>query len=158
MAIFVPFPKGIQRITIDDCGKRKNKQKTTSKTKSSRIKFYDCKSYFKNVKSALPEKYKKYSKENLELLFQRIEQANPSINLYRTIEKENLEKDVNVCIWIVEELKRGNIEEEELEQVKKYLIKYLRKYLRSGINLPNFYLNFPSYSNDQLVKDTVDKM
>jgi hypothetical protein len=61
--------------------------------------------------------------------------------------------DFQNCIWIVEEIKKGNIREEDLDEVRKYLGKYFKR----GLPLPNFYPNFPVMSNYQLVKDTVDK-
>ena len=69
------------------------------------------------------------------------------------IQKANPTDDFQVCIWIVEEIKKGNIKEEDLNEVKKDL----SRFFKLNLPLPNFYPNFPTYSNYQLVKDTVDK-
>lgn len=114
--------------------------KSRSQTKTSKTDFNDCKSFYKNVKKTLPEPYKDYSKEKSDVLFQMIENANPS-------------GDFQVCIWIVEEIKKGFIKQEELTEVKKYLSQYFKQ---KKIPLPNFYPNFPIYSNYQLVKDIID--
>jgi ApbE superfamily uncharacterized protein (UPF0280 family) len=100
----------------------------------------DCKSFYKNIKNTLPETYKSYSKVDSDILFEKIQEANPT-------------SDFRVCIWIVEEIKRGFIQEEDLEEVKKYLEKYFQKI---KLPLPNFYPNFPVISNYQLVIDSVD--
>ena len=118
-------------------GEKKSLSKTTTKTTA--FTFTDCKSYFNNVKNTLPEEYKNLSAERLEVLFKSIQDANPS-------------DDFQNCIWIVEEVKKGNVKEEDLPEVKYYLGKYLKK----GFPLPNFYPNFPVTSNYQLVKDSVD--
>jgi hypothetical protein len=115
--------------------------KTTAKTKTSTIiTFDDCKSYFKNVKKTLPEEYKSLPPIQLEAFYQRIQDANPTSNF-------------NNCIWIVEEIKRGNIKDEDLPEVNKYLSSYFSK---TNLPLPNFYPQFPAMNNYQLVKDAVD--
>ena len=120
--------------------KETKKSVAKSQSKTSKTLFTDCKSFYKNIKNTLPEPYKSYSKEQSDALFYMIQNANPS-------------GDFQVCIWMVEEIKRGNIKEKELNEVKKYL----SRYLKLALPLPNFYPNFPTYSNYQLVKDTIDK-
>jgi hypothetical protein len=124
------------REKMDKETKKLSSKSQTSKT--SKTTFTDCKSFFKNVQKTLPEPYKSYSKERSDKLYEMIQNSNPS-------------DDFQVCIWIVEEIKRGYIKEEELDEVKKYLIKFLKL----DLPLPNFYPNFPTYSNYQLVKDTI---
>jgi hypothetical protein len=126
------------REKMDKETKKLSSKSQTSKT--SKTTFTDCKSFFKNVQKTLPEPYNSYSKERSDKLFEMIQNANPS-------------DDFQVCIWIVEEIKRGYIKEEELDEVKKYLIRFLKL----DLPLPNFYPNFPTYSNYQLVKDTINK-
>jgi len=121
---------------MDKETKKLSSKSQTSKT--SKTTFTDCKSFFKNVKQTLPEPYNSYSKEKSDKLFEMIQNANPS-------------DDFEVCIWIVEEIKKGYIKEEKLNEVKEYLIKFLKL----DLPLPNFYPNFPTYSNYQLVKDTI---
>jgi hypothetical protein len=126
------------REKMDKETKKLSSKSQTSKT--SKTTFTDCKSFFKNVQKTLPEPYNSYSKERSDKLYEMIQNANPS-------------DDFEVCIWIVEEIKRGYIKEEELDEVKKYLIRFLKL----DLTLPNFYPNFPTYSNYQLVKDTINR-
>jgi hypothetical protein len=139
-----PFPKkGYSEMKVmirEKSGKGEKKSVVKTTTKTTGITFTDCKSYFKNVKKTLPDEYKNLPPEKLDELFQRIQDANPT-------------DDFQNCIWTVEEMKKGNIREEDLSEVKKYL----GKYLKLGLPLPNFYPNFPTYSNYQLMKDAVDK-
>jgi hypothetical protein len=138
------FPaKGYSEMKVmirEKLDKDTKKSIAKSQSKTSKTVFTDCKSFYKNVKNTLPEPYKSYSKEQSDALFDRIQNANPS-------------GDFQVCIWMVEEIKRGDIKEEELNEVKKYL----SRYLKLELPLPNFYPNFPTYSNYQLVKDTINK-
>jgi hypothetical protein len=141
-----PLPKkGYLEMKVmikDKLGKEEKKlMETTPKTKVV-VSFSNCKSYFKNIKNTLPERYKKLPPLELEELFHRIQDANPTDNFQN-------------CIWIVEEIKKGNIREEDLPEVRKYLGKYFK--MKEGLPLPNFYPSFPVTSNYQLVKDTVDK-
>ena len=139
-----PLPKkGYRELKVMIREKSEKGTKKTiakSETKKSKTIFNDCKSFFKNVKQTLPEPYASYTKEQSDALFDEIQQANPTDNF-------------NNCIWIVEELKKGNIQENDLPEVKKYLEKYFQKL---KLPLPNFYPNFPVTSNYQLVKDVVD--
>lgn len=114
----------------------KKSMKTKVKKSSSKVQLNDCKSFFKNVKNTFPKPYKNYSKEELELLYRRIEDDNPT----------------DVCIWIIKELKEGKIQDQDLEEVKSYITKYFEM---ENQPLPNFYPHFRSYSNYQLVKDVV---
>jgi len=120
--------------------KESKKSISQSRSKTSKTVITDCKSFYKNVKNTLPEPYKNYSKEQSDALFEMIENANPT-------------GDFKVCIWIVDEIKAGYINREDLNDVKKYL----GRYLKHDLPLPNFYPNFSTYSNYQLVKDAVDK-
>jgi len=139
-----PFPKkGYSEMKVmirEKSGKGEKKSVAKTTTKTTGVTFADCKSYFNNVKKTLPDKYKELPREKLEELFQKIQDANPT-------------NDFQNCIWTVEEVKKGNITEENLPEVKEYL----DKYLKLGLPLPNFYPNFLTYSNYQLVKDAVDK-
>jgi hypothetical protein len=138
-----PLPKDyteMKKMNREKLDKETKKSLAKSQSKTSNTVFTDCKSFYKNVKNTLPEPYKSYSNEQSDALFKMIENANPA-------------GDFQVCIWIVEEIKRGHIKNEDLNEVKKYL----GRYLKLDLPLPNFYPNFPSYSNYQLVKDTVDK-
>jgi hypothetical protein len=121
----------------------KESKKTLSKVSSVPYTTSSCRSYFKNVSGTITKEYqKKYSgRLDLDVLFDKIQNSNPTDNFHN-------------CIWIVEEVKKGNIKEEELDEVKIYLSRYFKK---SDLPLPNFYPNFPSYSNYQLVKDYVDE-
>jgi hypothetical protein len=123
----------------------KETKKTIAKSKINKSKtlanFNDCKSFFKNIKNTLPEPYNSYSKEESDVLFEEIQNANPTDNFKN-------------CIWIVEELKKGNIKAQDLTQVRNYLEKYFKKLHQ--LPLPNFYPNFPVTSNYQLVKDAVE--
>jgi hypothetical protein len=133
-----PLPKkGYSELKV--MIRNKESKKSIVKSKSKFV-FTDCKSFYKNIKNTLPEPYKSYSKEQSDELFEMIQKANPT-------------DDFQVCIWIVEEIKKGNIKEEDLNEVKKDL----SRFFKLNLPLPNFYPNFPTYSNYQLVKDTVDK-
>jgi hypothetical protein len=142
-----PFPnKGYRELKVMNREKEEKEEKkltakTTNKSKQlSTISFNDCKGYFKNVKNTLPDEYKNLSSNELEQFYQRIEDSNPT-------------SDFNNCIWIVEEIKKGNIEDQDLPEVKKYLTSYFSKY---NLSLPNFYPQFPAMNNYQLVKDAID--
>jgi hypothetical protein len=140
-----PLPKkGYKemKVMIREKSEKETKKSIAKSKKSQTITtFNDCESFFKNIKNSLPEPYKSYDKEQSYLLFEEIEKANPT-------------SDFKNCIWIVEELKKGNIQEEELPRVKQYLERYFKKFPR--LPLPKFYPNFPVTSNYQLVKDAVD--
>lgn len=139
-----PLPKkGYSEMKVmirEKSGKGEKKSVAKTTTKTTGVTFTYCKSYFKNVKKTLPDEYKNLSPDRLEELFQKIQDSNPT-------------DDFQNCIWTVEEMKKGNIREEDLPEVKKYL----GKYLKLGLPLPNFYPNFSRYSNYQLMKDAVDK-
>jgi hypothetical protein len=141
-----PLPKkGYYELKImnrERMEKETKKSIAKTKTKSSKVEFNDCLSFFKNVKNTLPEPYRSYDKEQSNQLFEKIKQANPTDNL-------------NICLWIVEEIKRGFIKEEELNEVRENLEKYFTEH--KDVPLPNFYPNFPIFSNYQIVKDTISK-
>jgi hypothetical protein len=140
-------PKGYRQLKEMIREKEEKEANKSSKskvvTKVKKVKFTDCKSFFKNVKNNLPQPYITYSKEETNQLFEEIQKANPT-------------DDFNNCIWIVEELIKENIQIEDLPQVKMYIVKYIKKL--PLLPLPNFYPNFPIYSNYQLVKDAVNNV
>ena len=139
-----PLPKkGYAEMKVMNSQKLDKESKKSiakSQTKTIKTDITDCQSFYKYVKHSLPAPYNGYSKTQSDELFQMIEEANPT-------------GDLQVCIWIVEEIKSGYIKEEKLKEVKKYL----SEYLKLNLPLPNFYPTFPSCSNYQLVKDTMDK-
>jgi hypothetical protein len=118
--------------------KSKAKERSIAITKEkSKAEREDCRTYFDY---SFPGPHSKLETEQLNLLFQKILEINPT-------------NDIIICTWIVKELKRKNIEEKDLDEVGRYL----EKYLKLGFPLPNFYLNFKDINNYQLVKDAVDK-
>jgi hypothetical protein len=137
-----PFPKEgyfqLQVILEEQEGKVKPKKKTTISKKTKPISFDDCRSYFNNVKNTLPIKL---PKEELNDFFKLVEYANPT-------------NDFQNCIWILEEIKRKDIKEEDLLNVREYLSSYFAKL--NHMPLPKFQPQFPAINNYQLVKDVVN--
>jgi hypothetical protein len=154
-----PLPvKGYKEMKVmirqkSELPEKKSMAKTKEKVKTI---FTDCKDYFKNVKKTLPENYKNLESKELESLFEKIEET--SRNVYETSKTKIKIKDGNsqmsICMWIVEELKRGHFGEDDLPEVEEYLINYFET-PHSQFPLPNFYPEFPSYNNYQLIQDYV---
>jgi hypothetical protein len=136
-----PLPvKGYSELKVMIRQKLEKADKKAKYVPKTKVDFDNCLSFFKNVKNTLPEPYKSYDKEESDILFDKLQKSNPT-------------NDNKICIWVVEELKRGYIKEDNLQEVKNNL----EKYLKLGLPLPNFYPSFPMNSNYQLVKDANDK-
>jgi hypothetical protein len=137
-----PLPKkGYTELKVMNRQKEEKSTKKSTSKSITKFEITDCKSFYKNVKNTLPEPYNHYSNVESNELFQKIQDANPT-------------DDYRLCIWIVEEIKKGFIKENQLNEVREYLKKYIKE-VESP--LPNFYPSFPIYSNFELVKDIVDK-
>jgi hypothetical protein len=114
----------------------KKLSKPEEKTKSASLKSKDCYSHFKNINTFKDKQY----------LFKFVKLMEEPYN------------NDNVCIWIVDEIKRGYIiiDDYSVDEVRGYLEKYIK--IHGGeYPLPNFYPSFQAYSNYQCVKDSVDR-
>jgi hypothetical protein len=143
-----PLPKkGYSELKIMIRQKEeKEKKKSVSKIQPmiTPVEINDCKSFYLYVKNSLPQPYNHYSKTQSNKLFDKIQDANPTNNY-------------KVCMWIVEEVKRGFIKENELSEVKQNIQNYFENTKFSL--LPNIYnkIFLNPLSNYQIVKDVNDK-
>ena len=131
-----PLPKkGYDELKIMiNQKKSKSKSKSESLTMVSLPSSQSCKEYFQKQNKDLKP-------IDLEKIFLLIQDANPK-------------KDYLVCVWIVNELKKGNIKVGDLKDVHKYLERFFELGYEEP---PNFYPNYNNVSNYQLVKDVVDQ-
>lgn len=140
----LPGYERMKQMNREKSGKQyKTKEKIVTKTE-----FQDCYSYFKNVKKTLPKPYSDYDSKQFQRLFQEINIA--------SLVDSNDNANPSICIWIVNLLKRGDIVQNELPELKNHISKYL-KMKGKDEPMPELFPFFPRYSNYQLLTDTLDK-